>query len=132
MTQQRIEAIADLLPCPFCGAPALLEECSDHHGEWFNLGCTNHWDNCKIQYEKSCPGGRIWYTADPDEKQKAIKAWNTRTSTAEIERLRGENAEYNSIFTRCRDVVAFYDGSDEEKIEAIRKVLLQKGSSNDE
>lgn len=50
-------------------------------------------------------------------------------ATAEIERLRGENAEYKSIFTRCRDIVAFHNGDDAEKVEAVRKTLLQKGSA---
>lgn len=67
----------ELKPCPFCGAPAELEEDSDHHGEWFNLGCSNHWG--KIDPDDACCGARLWYTAEPSEKAKAIAAWNRRS-----------------------------------------------------
>lgn len=66
-----------LKPCPFCGSPAELEQDSDHHGEWFNLGCSNHWG--RVKEDERCPGGRIWYTEDPDSMPAAIAAWNRRS-----------------------------------------------------
>lgn len=68
--------MSDLKPCPFCGSPAELEHASDHHGEWFNLGCSKHWGNVPV--DDACPAGRMWYTADPSDETKAIAAWNTR------------------------------------------------------
>lgn len=67
-----------LKPCPFCGAAAELEEDNDHHGEWFNLGCSMHWGNLAVKDEDDCCGGRIWYTEPLEEKEAAIKEWNTR------------------------------------------------------
>ena len=66
-----------LMNCPFCGSPAELERDSDHHGEWFNLGCSRHFDAVPDP-DKSCPGGRIWYTEELDNEEAAITAWNTR------------------------------------------------------
>lgn len=63
--------------CPFCGSPAELERDSDHHGEWFNLGCSRHFDAVPDP-DNSCPGGRIWYTEELDNEEAAITAWNTR------------------------------------------------------
>lgn len=73
--------IADplLAPCPFCGSPASLEHDSDHHGEWFNLGCSKHWE-AVADDEPSCPAGRLWYTAGLDEEAGAIEAWNRRSA----------------------------------------------------
>lgn len=66
----------ELRPCPFCGAPAELEHDNDHHGEWFNLGCSRHWD--RVDNDEHCPAGRLWYTAEPSEEAEAIRRWNTR------------------------------------------------------
>jgi hypothetical protein len=68
--------MGELKPCPFCGSPAELERGSDHHGEWFNLGCSKHWGNVKP--EASCIAGRIFYTAAPEDEAKAIASWNSR------------------------------------------------------
>jgi Restriction alleviation protein Lar len=54
--------------CPFCGSIAELDECKDHHGEWFNLGCS------KIQ----CPAHNLFYTEEMETMPKAIEVWNTR------------------------------------------------------
>ena len=67
----------ELRECPFCGSPAELERDSDHHGEWFNLGCSRHWGR-SVDAAIKCPGGRIWYTAVPEELPAAISAWNRR------------------------------------------------------
>ena len=74
----------ELKACWCCNAPALLERDGDHHGEWFNLGCSRHWEAVPDRAE-ACPAGRIWYTADPDELEAAITAWNTRPREAELE-----------------------------------------------
>ena len=65
-----------LLACPFCGSPAELERDNDHHGEWFNLGCSRHWGN--VDPDDACIGGRVFYTEDPEKEASAIEAWNTR------------------------------------------------------
>lgn len=72
----------NLAPCPFCGSPAELEHDSDHHGEWFNLGCSKHWERV-TPIEDACCGGRLWYTEPLSEEARAIEAWNTRTASAE-------------------------------------------------
>lgn len=72
--------LRELLPCPFCGKPAKLEDFNDHHGEWFNLGCSDNWQ--VAQNSKGCPGGLIWYTAEPEDKEAAIEAWNQRATLA--------------------------------------------------
>lgn len=71
----------ELKSCPFCGAPAELERDNDHHGEWFNLGCSRHWGTVSDPDDK-CPGCRIWYTAPPEEMEGAIAAWNKRAPVA--------------------------------------------------
>ncbi|WP_422028085.1 Lar family restriction alleviation protein [Roseovarius sp.] len=70
-----------LKPCPFCGDPAELETDNDHHGEWFNLGCQNHWG--QLDPDDACIGGRLFYTEDMSQMEAAITAWNTRTIEGE-------------------------------------------------
>ena len=60
----------ELLPCPFCGCDAVEERDSDHHGEWFNLGCSS----------QTCHAYRLFYTAEIDELPIAVEWWNTRTA----------------------------------------------------
>lgn len=69
-----------LKPCPFCGSAAELVRDNDHHGEWFNLGCSQHWG--RVDPDEACPAGRMWYTAEPAEEAKAIAAWNRRAEIA--------------------------------------------------
>lgn len=64
----------DLQHCPFCGAPALLERDDDHHGEWFNLGCSQHW----AATDTHCIAGRLLYTQPISDLPSAITRWNTR------------------------------------------------------
>lgn len=72
---------AELLPCPFCGSPADLEHGSDHHGEWFNLGCSRHWGN--VEPDQACIGGRLWYTEAELPEDEAVSNWNRRALTAQ-------------------------------------------------
>jgi hypothetical protein len=69
----------ELLPCPFCGSPADLERDSDHHGEWFNLGCSRHWGKViDPSSANTCLAGRIFYTEAGRCEGEAIAAWNRR------------------------------------------------------
>ena len=65
-----------LKPCPFCGSPGELEHGNDHHGNWFNLGCSDHWG--KRTDGLGCKAGRLWYTETDTPEADAIAAWNTR------------------------------------------------------
>ena len=67
----------ELKPCPFCGLPAELERGNDHHGSWFNLGCSDHWG--RRRDGKGCIAGRMFYTETDTPEADAIAAWNTRT-----------------------------------------------------
>ena len=61
-----------LLPCPFCGKPAKLEDLGDHHGEYFNLGCSDN----------DCRGHYFAYTEPMDDRAKAVEDWNRRWQPA--------------------------------------------------
>lgn len=63
-------------PCPFCGSPAEIEDGSDHHGEWFNLGCSQHWG--RLDPAEACIAGRIFYTEFERDKASCIAIWNRR------------------------------------------------------
>lgn len=76
-----LPAAQELLPCPFCGGPASIERGSDHHGEWFNLGCAKHWGAVKDKGAR-CIGGRLFYTAPLEDMADAIAAWNRRAPQA--------------------------------------------------
>lgn len=54
--------------CPFCEAPAVFERDSDHHGDFFSLGCSR----CE------CPGHHVFYTELAENEANAIAAWNRR------------------------------------------------------
>lgn len=71
---------AKLLPCPFCGSPAELEKDSDHHGEWFNLGCSRHWGK---DDKNHCIGGLIFYTESELTVAEGIRLWNERSDAIE-------------------------------------------------
>lgn len=54
--------MAELLPCPFCGGEAKVE--NEFLGTW------------KVRCQKcSCEVGRYWFWTE----RHAIEAWNTRT-----------------------------------------------------
>jgi hypothetical protein len=72
---------AELLPCPFCGSPAEIEEGSDHHGTWFNLGCSRHWGHVRNPDSgNTCIAGRMYYTETEVPILEAVASWNTRQS----------------------------------------------------
>lgn len=72
--------MAELLPCPFCGGKAYLE---NHHRAFINgettrvafVRCTIC--NARSGREKLTDYGRTSFSAEAE--QKAIKAWNRRT-----------------------------------------------------
>lgn len=57
-----------LSPCPFCGKDAIIERDSDHHGEFFTLGCNDN----------ECPGTSPFYTLPIDSLQRCVSQWNNR------------------------------------------------------
>lgn len=102
------------LPCPYCGAPAEIEEGSDHHGTWFNLGCSRHWGHQRNpDHTNTCIAGRIYYTETDVPLSEALIAWNTRAVNSHhdlIEALReartGLSITRTNVMTeigRCAD-----------------------------
>lgn len=57
-------------PCPFCGAPAQAEFDEDHHGCFYNLGCS----------DPGCIAHYMYYTESTEERpfEEAVQAWNRR------------------------------------------------------
>ena len=58
--------------CAHCGRKASLIIDEDHHGKWFNLGCSGKIGECNFR--------DIFYTCSLDELPKAILEWNTRAT----------------------------------------------------
>ena len=54
--------------CPFCNRETVYEQESDHHGEFFQLGCP----------DRECPAYWTYYTEPIENKDKSIAAWNQR------------------------------------------------------
>ncbi|PXW67867.1 hypothetical protein C7451_1233 [Blastomonas natatoria] len=76
---KRMSENPELKPCAHCGAPAELEQGSDHHGSWFNLGCSRHWGHQRNpDHTNTCIAGRIFYTETEVPLAEAIALWNTR------------------------------------------------------
>jgi hypothetical protein len=82
-----------LFACPFCGADAQIEHGSDHHGTWFNLGCSRHWGSSLVDADHGCIGGRIYYTETETPEVEAIAAWNTRAAPPAMDREAVEQIE---------------------------------------
>lgn len=109
------------LPCPFCGSPAEIEEGSDHHGTWFNLGCSRHWGHVRNpDHTNTCIAGRIYYTETDVPLAEALTAWNTRAVNSHhdlIEALREAEAaiaEYYRYWTGG-ETRGSYDGKPERQ-----------------
>lgn len=71
-----------LKDCPFCGRTAYLQVESDHHGEFFSLGCgvKFHARGIGSDEEVVCPGHVPYYTEPIENLKTAIERWNTRTA----------------------------------------------------
>jgi hypothetical protein len=67
----------ELKPCPFCGKEALIQLDSDHHGDFFNLGCSDI--NCMAKW--------MFYTRDIEDLDKSIEKWNTRIPEQRIREI---------------------------------------------
>jgi hypothetical protein len=91
-------------PCPFCGSEAELEHGSDHHGQWFNLGCSRHWGN--VDPDRACVGGRLWYTETEKSEAEAIAAWNTRQALSDLSSNKLEPGDVEKV-ARIIDPEAF-------------------------
>lgn len=66
--------MAELLPCPFCGHPAILVCHNSKHGKYyFSVQCSNLQD----EGFDMCPV--IPQTYEHSEKERAIEAWNKRS-----------------------------------------------------
>lgn len=65
----------ELKPCAHCGSEAYLDFDNDHHGEWFNLGCSS--EKCFLRM--------AFYTEEMKDLEKAISAWNTRVTDDEAQ-----------------------------------------------
>ena len=126
-----------LAPCPFCGSEAELERDSDHHGEWFNLGCSRHWGKQRDPSpENTCIAGRMFYTETDRSEADAIAAWNTRAIQPELDALRAELERVRAAIKWVNEVrpAKTRDGSARvemtfEEFEAMRAAL--KGQSNE-
>lgn len=58
-----------ILPCPFCGAPASIEEITAYQGVMFSVGCDS-------TSEGECMGYQLFQTFNT--RGDAITAWNKR------------------------------------------------------
>ena len=67
----------ELKPCPFCGQEAFLEICEDHHGVFYQLGCTRN----------GCPAYSIYYAMSPEDitVDDAMAQWNSRDGVVSVE-----------------------------------------------
>lgn len=132
--KERIEAIADLLPCPFCGGEAFSDKINAPH---WKTGKETFWVECR-----SC----VAMTVPEETEAAAIEKWNTRTATAEIKRLRGENAELREAKSRagyklyrqlskteyvvCTNDGVYIGNTETNTFDKLKH--LPEGSSNDE
>lgn len=66
-----------LKPCPFCGKFALLQLDSDHHGDFFNLGCS----------DEKCIATWVYYAENTLMLDSCIKKWNTRIPEQRIREI---------------------------------------------
>ena len=58
-----------ILPCPFCGAPASIEEIASYSGVQFSVGCDS-------ASEAECMGYQSFTTFNT--RKEAVMAWNRR------------------------------------------------------
>lgn len=61
-----------LEPCPFCGSEGRIEDDTDHHGRFVNIGCSD--TKCGAWWFINCE-----IIDDNSELDELIKKWNRRT-----------------------------------------------------
>lgn len=61
----------DMKPCPFCGKPAKLQVETDHHGDYYFLGCSD--ENCIAHTIMLC------IPVDDMPISEAAEHWNRRS-----------------------------------------------------
>jgi hypothetical protein len=84
------DAATELLPCPFCGGSAVVEEIEKGTGPDVCFSC-----GCNSQSEDCCMGYQSFQTFSL--RSDAIKAWNTRPAASLIEALSAEKAEPEAL-----------------------------------
>lgn len=75
---------SNILPCPFCGHSASLEDIEDLRGVRFSVGCDS-------TDEESCMGYQSLTTFNT--RKQAIEAWNKRAPAARSEAKQAEGGE---------------------------------------
>lgn len=120
LSEERIKSVLVPLPCPFCGSEPFVEEVSHNSvkkDSWMILGCKN-------------PKCQIVLSGDFSSRDKAIKAWNTRTglTAQEIVKLIEEEAALhvgNVQNNGKRDSGVYEQGIGMEKIVMLIKANMQ-------
>lgn len=67
---------SNILPCPFCGSSASVEEFGDGCPSFFSVGCDS-------TDEASCMGYQSFTTFST--RKAAIEAWNKRAPVAKLQ-----------------------------------------------
>lgn len=92
-----LQKAVELLPCPFCGARAVIKQAGETRYWW--VGCEIH----LCEEPKGCGVSRSAY-----DKQEAIDRWNTRPAAKQLEALQKENEELKkgaaNMAARCLNV----------------------------
>ena len=87
----------EMLPCPFCDSYYITTELDEAQGDKWGYtmcACGAHGTEVRTGYDRSL---------DATWRDKAIKAWNTRTHLAEIEAMARDASRYAEL---CRQLDA--------------------------
>lgn len=111
--------LEELKPCPFCGGPGLYKVEEDHHGSSFSLGCAVGFDGLSAK----CLGANAFYTADIEDLESAISAWNHRYREDALESLNTHKREsircMSAFLTACAKTLGTPDGDPDTLGDAI-------------
>jgi Lar family restriction alleviation protein len=92
MSEKQSEEIK-LLPCPFCGGGDVGIHESEHKAHFVAHVCKNEELSVWIKYVSVSTEGH-------PTREEAIKDWNRRAESAELDRLRRQNAELIKALTK--------------------------------